>query len=129
MKAKPRSILCVPVIHQGRLGGLLYLENNLTPGAFTAKSIKILDVIASQAAIALENARLYRERSAALVETVITWRAEDAPDGTFSTQGVDSDQLAAAVIATEKALNAVALRPRRAARARRGARASARASG
>jgi predicted ATPase/transcriptional regulator with GAF, ATPase, and Fis domain len=61
--AKPRSILCVPVVHQGKFGGLLYLENNLTTGAFTAERIKILDVIASQAAISLENAHLYRERT------------------------------------------------------------------
>jgi D-citramalate synthase len=47
-------------------------------------------------------------RTTALVETVITWRAESGADATFSTLGVDSDQLAAAVIATEKMLNAVA---------------------
>jgi D-citramalate synthase len=58
-------------------------------------------------------------RTAALVETVITWRSEDEPEGSFTTQGVDSDQLAAAVIATEKMLNSVALRPRRPPRARR----------
>src|SRR5262245_34682728 len=52
-------------------------------------------------------------RTAALVETVITWRSGNGSAGTFSTLGVDSDQLAAAVIATEKMLNAVALRPRR----------------
>ncbi len=63
-------------------------------------------------------------RTAALVETVITWRAGDDPEGSFSTLGVDSDQLAAAVIATEKMLNAVALRPRRG--ARRARRADAR---
>jgi len=65
-------------------------------------------------------------RTAALVETVITWRSEDDPEGSFSTLGVDSDQLAAAVIATEKMLNAIALRPRPSARSRRaGSRASA----
>jgi D-citramalate synthase len=57
-------------------------------------------------------------RTAALVETVITWRPEGAPDGSFQTLGVDSDQLAAAVIATEKMLNAVALRPQRGPRSR-----------
>ncbi len=51
-------------------------------------------------------------RTGALVETLITWRAGDAEDGTFTTLGVDSDQLAAAVIATEKMLNATASRPR-----------------
>jgi D-citramalate synthase len=58
-------------------------------------------------------------RTAALVETVISWRVEKDPNGTFSTLGVDSDQLAAAVIATEKMLNAVALRPKRSGRSRR----------
>jgi D-citramalate synthase len=55
-------------------------------------------------------------RSAALVETLITWEAaEGTSDENFSTLGVDSDQLAAAVIATEKMLNAIAVRaaPRR----------------
>ncbi len=60
-------------------------------------------------------------RTAALVETVITWRADEDPEGSFSTLGVDSDQLAAAVIATEKMLNAVALRQKRPTRRRRGA--------
>ncbi len=46
-------------------------------------------------------------RTAALVETVITWRSDDHAEGTFSTLGLDSDQLAAAVIATEKMLNEV----------------------
>jgi D-citramalate synthase len=57
-------------------------------------------------------------RTAALVETVITWRSGRNADGTFSTLGVDSDQLAAAVIATEKMLNAVAQRPPRRTRSR-----------
>jgi predicted ATPase/GAF domain-containing protein len=57
----PKSILCVRVVHQGKLGGLLYLENNLTTGAFTADRIEVLDVLSTQAAIALENARLYDE--------------------------------------------------------------------
>jgi D-citramalate synthase len=51
-------------------------------------------------------------RTAALVETVITWRSDGDEEGGFQTIGVDSDQLAAAVIATEKMLNAVALRAR-----------------
>jgi hypothetical protein len=44
------------------------------------------------------------------VETLITWKLEDGDSETLATLGVDSDQLAAAVIATEKMLNAVALR-------------------
>jgi D-citramalate synthase len=49
-------------------------------------------------------------RTGALVETVITWKSDADDEGTFSTLGVDSDQLAAAVEATEKMLNAVATR-------------------
>ena len=51
-------------------------------------------------------------RTAALVETLITWRREGRARNTFTTLGVDSDQLAAAVIATEKMLNALASRRR-----------------
>ena len=51
-------------------------------------------------------------RTAALVETLITWRREGRTKNTFTTLGVDSDQLAAAVIATEKMLNALASRRR-----------------
>ncbi len=51
-------------------------------------------------------------RTTALVETVITWKADNEAEGSFSTLGLDSDQLAAAVIATEKMLNANALRPK-----------------
>jgi D-citramalate synthase len=51
-------------------------------------------------------------RTTALVETLITWRSDQHAEGTFSTLGVDSDQLAAAVVATEKMLNAIAPRAR-----------------
>lgn len=49
-------------------------------------------------------------RTSALVQTVITWEGVDGGDATFSTLAVDSDQLAAAVLATEKMLNTVAMR-------------------
>ncbi len=55
----PRSILCLPLVNQAKLVATLYLENNLTPHAFTPDRIALLDVLASQAAISLENARLY----------------------------------------------------------------------
>ena len=54
-----KSILCVPVGHQGRLAGILYLENNLTADAFTPDRIEVMRVLAAQTAISLENARLY----------------------------------------------------------------------
>ena len=56
-----RSILCVPVVHQGRFGGILYLENNLTTEAFTSKRVEMMQILAAEAAIALENAHLYAE--------------------------------------------------------------------
>ena len=57
----PKSILCNPIIHQGKLIGILYLENSLTVGAFTNDRILILNILCTQAAISLENARLYQE--------------------------------------------------------------------
>jgi len=54
-----RSILCLPLINRGKLIGLLYLENNLTSHVFTPARIAVLNLLASQAAISLENARLY----------------------------------------------------------------------
>jgi len=60
-RRRPRSILCTPVLKQGRLIGVLYLENNLVTGAFTSDRIKLLQLISSEAAISIENARLYEE--------------------------------------------------------------------
>ena len=54
-----KSILCLPLIKQGRLTGLLYLENTLTSHAFTPDRIAVLELLAAQAAISLENTRLY----------------------------------------------------------------------
>jgi signal transduction histidine kinase len=56
---RPKSILCLPVIEQKKLVGVLYLENNLVANAFTPERCKVLELLASQAAISLENARLY----------------------------------------------------------------------
>ncbi|MDI1432550.1 AAA family ATPase [Polyangium sorediatum] len=56
---RPRSVLCLALVKQGTLVGMLYLENNLTPRVFTADRIAMLELLASQAAISLENARLY----------------------------------------------------------------------
>ncbi|HUB47472.1 MAG TPA: AAA family ATPase [Acetobacteraceae bacterium] len=56
-----RSILCLPLLHQSKLVGVLYLENNLAPRVFAPDRIAVLKLLASQAAISLENSRLYRE--------------------------------------------------------------------
>jgi predicted ATPase/C4-dicarboxylate-specific signal transduction histidine kinase len=57
----PRSVLCLPLVKQGKLMGVLYLENRLAPHVFTPDRLAVLDLLASQAAISLENARLYAE--------------------------------------------------------------------
>jgi predicted ATPase/signal transduction histidine kinase len=59
VRTQPKSVLCAPIINQGKLIGLIYLENNLTTGAFTADRLEILRLLSSQAAISLENALLY----------------------------------------------------------------------
>lgn len=56
---QPRSVMAVPLLHQGRATAVLYLGNPLTPGAFTARRVEVMRALASQAAIAVENARLY----------------------------------------------------------------------
>jgi PAS domain S-box-containing protein len=56
-----RSILCLPLLKQGELTGVLYLENNLAPRVFTPDRLAVLELLASQAAISLENARLYAD--------------------------------------------------------------------
>ncbi|WP_299488932.1 trifunctional serine/threonine-protein kinase/ATP-binding protein/sensor histidine kinase [Acaryochloris sp. IP29b_bin.137] len=56
---QPQSILCAPLMNQGQLSGVLYLENNLTTGAFTSERVEILQLLSGQAAIAIDNARLY----------------------------------------------------------------------
>jgi PAS domain S-box-containing protein len=56
-----RSVLCLPLIKQGKSIALLYLENNLAAGVFTPARVSVLKFLASEAATSLDNARLYRE--------------------------------------------------------------------
>ena len=56
---QPKSILCTPLLDRGKLNGILYLENNLTTEAFTSDRLEVLKILAAQAAISIENARLY----------------------------------------------------------------------
>jgi PAS domain S-box-containing protein len=68
---RAKSILCLPLIKQGRLTGMIYLENTLTSYAFPPARIAVLELLAAQAAISLENTRLYsdlRESEAKLEE-------------------------------------------------------------
>jgi PAS domain S-box-containing protein len=62
LRGRPaKSILCLPLIKQGRLTALLYLENTLSSYAFSPDRIAILELLAAQAAISLENTRLYSD--------------------------------------------------------------------
>jgi PAS domain S-box-containing protein len=58
-RKRARSVLCLPMVKQSKLMGVLYLENNLASRVFTPARISVLELLASQAAISLENARLY----------------------------------------------------------------------
>jgi GAF domain-containing protein len=80
---QPQSILCTPLINQGQLRGILYLENNLTSGAFTPDRLEMLQLLSAQAAVSLENARLYT----GLVESEQKYRTlfEDSRDAIFIT--------------------------------------------
>jgi predicted ATPase/signal transduction histidine kinase/CheY-like chemotaxis protein len=86
IKYLPKSILGMPLLNQGKLTGILYLENRVTEGAFTAQRLQVLNMLSSQMAISLENSILYNnlenkvaERTQALQQEIVERkRAEDA---------------------------------------------------
>ena len=81
---RSKSVLCLPIVKQGRLVGVLYLENKLTRGVFTPDRVSVLELLALQAAISLENASLYSDLQlqAGLLQRlpVSAWTLK--PDGT-----------------------------------------------
>ena len=58
---KSKSILCTPLVNQGQLRGIIYLENNLTTGVFTSKRVELLNILSAQAAISIDNSKLYSQ--------------------------------------------------------------------
>jgi len=60
-KHQPKSILCVPLINQSQIVSIVYLENNLTAGAFTPERVELLKVLSGQAAISIQNSKLYTQ--------------------------------------------------------------------
>jgi predicted ATPase/serine phosphatase RsbU (regulator of sigma subunit) len=60
-KRRPKSLLCLAMLHQGRLVGVLYLENNAATNTFSIERVELLQFVAAQAAVAVENANLYGE--------------------------------------------------------------------
>ena len=109
VQRRARSILCLPLIHLAELKGLLYLENNLTAGVFAPTRIAMLRLLASQAAIALENTLLYRdlaEREAKIrrlvdanIIGIFIWELDgrilEANDAFLRIVGFDREDLAA----------------------------------
>ena len=75
LQNRPKSVLCLPILRQASLLGALYLENNLVTRAFTPERVTVLELLASQAAISLENAHLYTEVQQ---ENIERKRAEEA---------------------------------------------------
>ncbi len=74
-KNQPKSILCVPIMHQGKMSSILYLENNLVTGAFTEDRIAVLNLLSGQISVSLANAQVYetleekvRERTSEVVQ-------------------------------------------------------------
>ncbi len=59
VKQQTKSVLCAPLLNQGKLAGLLYLENNQMSGAFTPKHLEVLKLLTKQVVISIENAELY----------------------------------------------------------------------
>jgi PAS domain S-box-containing protein len=104
---RARSILCLPLINKSKLIGILYLENNLAPRVFPRARIAVLKVLASQAAISLENSRLYgdlQERETkirrlvdASIIGIFVWRIEgriiEANDTFLRLVGYDREDL------------------------------------
>ena len=75
MKHQPQSILGLPIIHQGQLLGILYLENRLTQDAFTSDRLEVLSLLSAQASISLENALMYSS-----LEDKVTARTQELED-------------------------------------------------
>ncbi len=69
---RSKSVLCAPILQQGKLAGILYLENNLIEAAFTLERLEILKILSSQAAISIENARVYENLEAKVTQRTAT---------------------------------------------------------
>ena len=70
---QPKSVLCAPMVYQGKSMGIVYLENNLVAGAFTREGLTLLEILVAQAAIAIANARSYaseQDKSRQLAESL-----------------------------------------------------------
>ncbi|MEJ2555079.1 MAG: GAF domain-containing protein [Anaerolineae bacterium] len=109
ISAQPKSILCLPILHQRKLAGMVYMENHLTPNAFAPERLEVLKLLATQAGVALQNARLYTnlqqaEASARANEQRFRHLFENAPLCIFE---VDVSSTPAVIIAANRRAEAV----------------------
>ena len=81
IQRQPKSVLCLPVNAQGKLVALVYLENNLMESVFTAKHQQTLELLSSQAAISLVNARLYESLELKVLQRTEELRQMSMKDG------------------------------------------------
>ncbi|HEY9606966.1 MAG TPA: ATP-binding protein [Allocoleopsis sp.] len=90
---QPKSILCIPIRNQGKALGLLYLENNLATGTFTPDRLEVLQILSSQAAISVENARLYANLAEynRTLETKVAERTQELSQALESLQATQEE--------------------------------------
>ncbi|MCK5521636.1 MAG: AAA family ATPase [Thiomargarita sp.] len=84
VKFCPKSLLCAPLINQGELTGILYLENNLMTGAFTQERLEVLNLLSSQIALSIKNSLLYNnleekvaERTRELAQEIVVRKSAE----------------------------------------------------
>ncbi|MCP4132855.1 MAG: AAA family ATPase [bacterium] len=99
---KAKSILCFPILNRGKLSGIVYLENNLSAGAFTPQRVEILEIFSSQAAISIENASLYQNLETKVKDR--TLELEQANEKLAQRNRVIEDELTVARLLQQKLL-------------------------
>ncbi|MGB3640116.1 MAG: AAA family ATPase [Rivularia sp. (in: cyanobacteria)] len=82
IQQQPKSLLCTPILNQRKLIGLLYLDNKLIKGAFTRERLEVINLLCTQAAISLENARLYKAQQES--NTLLNSLLQTIPDFFFA---------------------------------------------
>ena len=89
-KRQPLSLLCIPILHKSKPIGLLYLENNLVRDAFTPERTEVVSMLAAQAAISIENVRLYQDMKQEIDERkLIESRLRKVAEATSPVTGID----------------------------------------
>ncbi|MBF0103192.1 MAG: GAF domain-containing protein [Desulfobacterales bacterium] len=101
IRTKPRSVLCYPIIQHGRMGGIVYLENNLITASFLPERIALLRMLSGQIAISIENAKLYaqleekvKERTAELQQALHDLEQQHVQLKLTQTQLIQSEKMA-----------------------------------